>query len=238
MSMKKLTLFAAVLLTCLLGTLAHAEENGKTQAGVTAAADVKRVHLRLKGGLAVGGSLESVTRVVATEGGGSASDPVKDPLIPVFGGGLQVDVETMEYLSIGAALAFSSWTTELSDKLELGRNSWIDADLTLRGQLGFFDGAFDGYLQVPFGLTINRFSEESNLSSGTRWGHGLGWNIGALAGVEVPINKDGGAFVELGWKRRDFVHTSQGAFFGTPAELELEATSDQFVANVGLSFSM
>ena len=67
---------------------------------------------------------------------------------------------------------------------------------------------------------MNRFSPDAPDIAGAKWGHGIGFNVAGLAGVEYLIG-DFGLYLEGGLKYRRTVHDGLGALFGTEVDLEL-----------------
>ncbi|MDX9721278.1 MAG: hypothetical protein RBU37_11075 [Myxococcota bacterium] len=194
--------------------------------------------VRLKSVNAFSGSVDSTIRLAAAEGTGDDKDVVVNDLQPTLGAALQFELSPIPYFSVGWLLGLSTWRSENDGQLNHDRSTFIDLDLLLRGQYCFLDDTLSVYLLVPIGLSVNRFSEDTMSSMGADFGHGVGFNVSTLLGLEFEIVDGFGIFAEGGWVYRDFVHTAFTRTFGRLAEVDYSAWAHQWGMNAGVAFSL
>lgn len=184
------------------------------------------------------GTSETDSQTVLVDGSVRVANPTTERLQPSLGGHVGFDVPVgTPYFHLGGMVGAVSWISDTGDDLQLGRNTWLDFDLTLRGQVEFVDGLLDLYLMVPVGLTVNVFSERTAEVEDVRWGHGPGFNVGAALGLAVDVGGDG-VFVESGWTMRRFFHESRGELFGERVTFERDVTTHQWHVGAGFFFDL
>ena len=167
-------------------------------------------------------------------GGGGDTDLEVDPTSPLLGNGFSVDNHASVgaglrlehplggFLVLGAQAELLSYDTAGGDR-DIGGHF----DLWVKGrQLHRYNSRVEqeSYVGIPVGFSVVRFDDNPLLK---REGNSLGWNIGALLGIQLIIDARYGTLIELGWRRIE-VYNEEVA-----SGSNLSSASNQFAFNAG-----
>jgi hypothetical protein len=160
-------------------------------------------------------------------GGGLKADGARQDLVSTLGVNVRTDFPVAKYLLLGPLFQFGAWRPDVPNPPD--RNYYFDLDFYLRARIPLQADAtaFQLWLGVPVGLTLDflgqRYAPELD-------GLAVGYNYGFLLGGAVHFSKQFGMFAELGWMTHRVGHDRQNSAGSVDIEIS------QTVANFGFMF--
>jgi hypothetical protein len=160
-------------------------------------------------------------------GGAVEVDAAKRDLVSTLGVNVRTDFPVARYILLGPQFQLGAWRPDGPNAP--ARSYYFDIDFrpALRLPLQADKTAFQLWLAVPIGLTLNFLDEEIDP---TLEGLAFGWNYAFAFGGAVHFSKKFGMFAEVGWMSHRFSHNRAEA----SGKVDFEIT--QTLANFGFIF--
>lgn len=180
--------------------------------------------------LGIGGKAKLETTVAGVTGSGDTD------LDPSYGGALEYMYPLHQYFVLGGMASLASWQTGTGNDNNADRNLLLDIDVVPQLRYPVTD-SIELSLGVPLGLTLDFWggngASVGNVASADV-NTGVGFNIGALAGIRVVLVDGFGILAELGYQLHSFTHEAQATVLGNTASQDLDLSLGQFVVNLGV----
>ncbi|MGM0575346.1 MAG: hypothetical protein ACQEXJ_06420 [Myxococcota bacterium] len=158
----------------------------------------------------------------------------RSDLVGTYGLGAWIDLPLGRNIAIGPLLRAGLWNSERLRDADFGRHIFVDADVQVRLRAPLFGGGVEAYLAMPVGFSLGVLNDVVGEDIG------LGWNIGAFAGLKLYVARTWGIFAEAGWHHHRWNHDADVDDRGEPLDQErrVAARMQQFAIHVGLLFGL